>query len=51
MYVSTILKHIFFAIEPGLSAKPSGLHILEKLRIPFFLNSGWNPFGVCRYTL
>lgn len=29
MYVSTILKHIFFAIEPGLSAKPSGLHILE----------------------
>lgn len=28
MYVSTILKHIFFAIEPGLSAKPSGLHIL-----------------------
>lgn len=50
-YVSTILKHIFFAIELGLPAAPSGLHILEKLRIPFFLNGGWTPLGICRYTL
>lgn len=36
MYVSTILKHIFFAIEPGLSAKPSGHHILENSGCHFF---------------
>lgn len=29
MYVSTTLKHIFFAIELGLSAKLNGLHIVE----------------------